>query len=509
MSLRFREKIQTLLRKISLPVIFSGVLHALIFPRSGVWALSAVFLIPALSWIPVSGARQGGWVFKSFWLAGTISNIIILYWIYHVLYLNGAGIPASLAGVFLLAAYLGLYWGIFGLGVYLFRESRPGFLLVFIPALWTALEYARTYLFTGFPWLLTGYSLWSLPVLIQAASVTGVYGISFYIIFVNTSIWLSVRNRTIAPAALSALFTVILLLYGINNLYPRSEKYLKTTLLQGNISQYMKWDAEYENHILSTYRRLSLDAARSSPDMIIWPETALPGSLTGQLRLIDYVKDLAGRTGAYHIIGSFEYLRGNYYNSAYVVSPEGEISEPYRKTHLTPFGEYIPFRGLLSRFIEVINQVGDFSPGAEPVTLEIPGVRIATAICFESIFPAEARVFFRRGAGIYVNITNDGWFLDTAGPYQHFVHSVFRAVENRSYVLRAANTGISAVINPAGKVIKSSGVLEETSLTAAAGITGEKTLYSIYGDIFALITLIFAGGSVLWRLICLRNTARN
>jgi apolipoprotein N-acyltransferase len=248
---------------------------------------------------------------------------------------------------------------------------------------------------------------------------------------------------------------------------PEDREKTDITILQGNISQYRKWDDAYEKEILDTYKRLYKKAAAEEPDIIIWPETSLPAALNTNPQMKSYIKKLSetGTGSAYNLIGAVENSRGRYYNSAYLVKPTGDILTPYRKLHLVPFGEFIPFRKFLSPFISVVNETGDFSSGDSYRLLKAGKVKIATGICFEDVFPRLTGKFISKGANVYVNITNDGWYLKSAGAYQHFAHSVFRAVENRIYVIRAANTGISAIISPYGRIEKKTELLTEETFS--------------------------------------------
>ncbi|NLB34202.1 MAG: apolipoprotein N-acyltransferase [Elusimicrobia bacterium] len=468
-------------------------------------------MVPALVWL-LNPENQAGYkkIFGNFFLGGFTSYLIILYWIYGVLYLNGAGFFGAMAGYLALAAYLAIYWGLFGVLLHYMRAVGTLPLMFFIPLLWTGLELIKTYLFTGFPWLLTGYSLWSYTPLIQISSVTGVLGLSFLVLFLNAGVALFIRERKFFALAIPLLATTIVSIYGFYKISNTDEEGdYKAAILQGNISQYLKWDSEQEGETLRIYRDLAIQAAEEKPDLIVLPETVLPSALEVDPYTTFYTRRIAETTSAPLILGSVELSRRKYYNSAYSISPDGEISVPYRKIHLVPFGEYIPFRSILSNFIGVINEIGDFDPGEERILLNAKNMKFATAICFESIFGGEVSCFFREGAEVFVNITNDGWFLDTAGPYQHFIHSIFRSVENRTYSLRSANTGISAIIDPAGRILNKTKLLEETYITGNFSPSKKRTFYSRCGDLFAYFSLSGALAMIIWRILCIKNIKKN
>jgi len=481
-----------------LSALISGVLFPLLFPKFNLYFLAPVFLIPLLHFS--NKADTGKKSFVTSWISGSVCYLLLLYWVYNVLYLNGAGYLGSVTGYIALSAYLGLYWGAFGLiSHYAFRFNMR-YKLIFLPAVWTLLEYLKTYFLTGFPWLLSGYALWKIKPLIQLAEYTGVYGLSFLVIFANTAVYLSIKRKHFKPLLPAAVVLIAVFLLGNSRIKAFNDGGEKITvsILQGSISQYKKWNAAYEKEILRTYKELhQKTVAQNKPELIVWPETALPAPLTGNPKINNYMTELAAGAGVYELVGSVEKVRGKYYNSAYIVSPEGEISSPYRKNHTTPFGEYIPFRKALSLFVGVVNDVGDFESGRRIKALKAGNFKVATAICYESIFPGLIRKFFDNGSDILVNITNDGWFLQTAGPYQHFIHSVIRAVENRTYVVRAANTGISAFISPVGEITAKTKLMETAALKSAAG-KNSLTFYSKFGDVFIAV-LVFILGIIIWK----------
>ncbi|MFW6134702.1 MAG: apolipoprotein N-acyltransferase [Elusimicrobiota bacterium] len=490
----------------------SGILYSLLFPKFNLYFLFPVALAPLIYYgIKYTRTnRHPKILFLYFLGSGTVANLILLYWIYPTLYRNGAGPVISVLGLILLSAYIGLYWGMFSFSIYYTKCFKPLYRIIFIAISWVLLEYIRAHLFTGFPWLLLGYSLWKIKPMIQIADITGIYGISFIIVLINVSISFYALKRNLKLFILPFALIFLFLSYGIlktNSAHSRPD--LKVCMLQGNISQYKKWNSAFKHEILNTYGNLHKKAQQHRPDLIIWPETAIPGVMTREPELMNYIKELTADSDAYELIGSVEKANGKYYNSVYLISPKGEIVDSYRKVHLTPFGEYIPFRIFLSPFAGVVNEVGDFEPGDNIRLLKFNDYKISTGICFEGIFPSLVRRFFKQGSNIFVNVTNDGWFLNTAGPYQHFVHSVLRAVENRTYVLRTGNTGISAIVSPKGKILKKTGLLKETILCGKAGISENLTFYQKFGNLFVVI-LFFSGIFIIllsnWKEIkCLKN----
>lgn len=494
----------------------SGFLLVLAFPPFGAGWLAWFALVPLLFSLEGVGLKKGllyGFIFGAAFFLGTV------YWVVHSMYYYG-GVPfgVGVLAMLLLVVYLSLYPAAFGLLASLASTSRPSARLVLVPVFWTAVEYLRGHLFTGLPWVLAGYSQTAYLPVIQVADITGVWGVSFLVVFVNSALWITARRflykdgstRVIVPvAALAAV--VLVLAYGFLRIWQVDEDVkhwsgLRAAVAQGSIDQSVKWDKSFQDVTLDIYRDLSLKASRDGARLIVWPETAVPFYFNA-----DKVKDgklgsITREAGSYVLTGSPSYnynlMTGKvmYYNSAYLLSPSGDEAGRYDKFHLVPFGEYVPLKKFFPFFRKLTEGVGDFSegPGAVPIRFEHGG--IGTLICYESIFPEIASASVRNGSTILVNITNDAWFGRTSAPYQHFDMAVFRAVENRVFLLRAANTGISAIIGPAGRVRKQAGLFEKAVLVDDVGLRdGALTVYSMYGDIFAWACLAGTGVFIIKR----------
>jgi len=252
------------------------------------------------------------------------------------------------------------------------------------------------------------------------------------------------------------------------------------------------WGLAFQKETIAIYKNLSASLASQGPRLIIWPETAVPFYLQFDKNLGPEVFDMSRHANAYLFTGAPAY-KGyaqdvEYYNSAFLISPEGEIIGKYDKTHLVPFGEYVPLKKYLPFIHKLVVGVGDFTPGKRLEPLEFEGNSFGVLICFESIFPELARGFIKKGAGFLINITNDAWFGRTSAPYQHFSQSIFRAVENKVFLIRAANTGISGVIDPVGRVRVQSGIFTREAIGDEIKLRDARlfTFYSRYGDIFAI-----------------------
>ncbi|MFH1238686.1 MAG: apolipoprotein N-acyltransferase, partial [bacterium] len=258
--------------------------------------------------------------------------------------------------------------------------------------------------------------------------------------------------------------------------------------------QGMKWDQARQLEVLDKYAYLSRAAAREGAGIIVWPETAVPGYLRYQMGLLFRVKNVARVNKVWLIIGSPDYQDEKYYNSVFLISPDGEIAGQYSKMHLVLFGEKIPLRKTLAMFFKIFDELGDYTPGEKISLLETPAGKVGAEICFESVFPDLFRRFVKNGADLMVNVTEDGWYGRTSAPGQHFSVNIFRAVENRVSVVRAANTGISGFIDPYGRPRKISAIFTEDFLTDEVVLREKTTFYTRYGDLFsylcALITIL-------------------
>lgn len=428
---------------------------------------------------------------KSFfvgWVSGTLGFLAILYWIIPTFKAAGLSAVFGAGALLFLAGYIGLYYALyFSLCGILLKNLSEFSSLLICSSLWISLEHLRNYLFTGFPWGLLGYSQWQNPSFIQIAEFTGIYGVSFLIIFFNILIFLWIKNKKIK------LFSIFffLLLFSSNffilslrkNSIPKSANNFSVVLLQGNIDQYKKWDSYFINEILNSYKRLA-ESAPQSCQLMIWPETAVPGWIPNENWLMERLKNIITPTKTFHLVGAVTNQNKNY-NSAFLFNSKGDILARYDKTHLVPFGEFVPMHAFLKKWIKVLNQLGGFDSGKETKLLKIENMTLGVNICYEAIFPNLIRQQALKGAELLINITNDGWYLDTAALEQHFSMNIFRAIENRRTLIRCANTGISGVIKPNGIISKWSESNKQTILEDLVPLSSEITFYTRYGDIFA------------------------
>jgi apolipoprotein N-acyltransferase len=373
----------------------------------------------------------------------------------------------------------------------------------------------RASVLTGFPWCLLGHSQYGQILLIQTADLAGVYGISLVIVLCNGLIYralFDVRSfRTAAGITETAVILLLVftsLLYGRYSLERHGEvagrgPSLRVAVVQGNIDQSLKWNPEHQEKTIRTYETLTRKAAPFRPDLVLWPETAVPFFFQERTALSRRVVESAVSLKASLVFGSPAYGHADgkrrFYNRAYLLSPEGRVEDHYDKIHLVPFGEYVPLQRFLPFVHRLVPAAGDFASGDKVTPLRIPGTPAGVLICYEVIFPELAREQVGMGSRVLLNLTNDAWFGRTSAPHQHLAMSVFRAVENRRPLVRAANTGISAFVSPIGEIVQKSELFTEALLTREVAL-GEPTLsfYTRYGDLPAA-ALLLAG---LIKMIC-------
>lgn len=495
--------------------------------RFGWWPLLFVALVPLLVFITGKGPRTS---FSAGLLTGFFFHVGMLYWIVIVLGRYGGLPPAlSVPAVLLLSLYMGMYTAVFA-GLISFlgsREKDRGNAIRFLfaaPFLWVGLDWLRSILFSGFPWMDLGYGLYSQPVLLQLADLGGHHLITFVLIMINGLVLFAVNllrhdnsgkkmHKIRSAVSLAVVFLFLATGYSVfryrhfSRLSETSPRF-QVTVAQGNIAQDEKWTPAMKASTLDVYRRLSGEAVdRSRSSLVVWPETALPFFPVND-PLFSTVSGWAASRGVWLLTGApyFEIASDLqrsfknavvYFNSALLISPGGKIAGRYDKQHLVPFGEYVPLRKLLFFLEPLVESVGNFSSGSSGAPLTAGEIKLGVLICYESIFPALAREEAAAGANVLVNITNDAWYGRSSAPYQSFAMAVLRAVENRRSLVRAANTGISGFVDPVGRVMDKSPIFEALSLSAAVPVLESETIFTGLGHMFApgcllLFPLMFA-----------------
>ncbi len=480
-----------------LGALFTGLVLALAYPKFDLFPLAFValgLLLLLVKMYPGRGFRLG-------FLAGFSFFFLLLYWLTGVMtHFGGLPLPAAWGILALLSAYLALYLAV---PVYLFEQLKLyeiSVLNAFILAgLVVLFEYLRGFILGGFPWGLLGASQYRFLDLIQAADIGGVYLISFLVVLVNYALFaLFADYRRAWPV--EAVVLVIFLSFLVYGHLERQKDWpgmpFEVGLIQGNIPQDIKWDKAFKQASLKRYFELSEKAIRHGAQILIWPETAIPFYFFPDQGLGCKIIAWSQTHQALLLFGaprlSLYQDRIEIHNSLFLVA-KGRIKGVYDKQHLVPFGEYVPLENVFPFLRTFAVASGDYRPGPNGGPLRLSRHKVfGPLICFESIFPWLARKQVQKGATVLVVVTNDAWFGRSAGPYQHFAQAVFRAIENRRYVLRAANTGISGVISPTGEILCATKLEETTAPCAKAGFLSYLTVYTKYGTFFPLFYLFWA-----------------
>jgi len=494
-------------------LLLTGALFVLSYvlgtPGYDVPGLPFICLAPFLA-VAVSAhsARQAA--FRG-WVAGTAGSIPLYYWIAYTIAVQGRlGWALGALAAFLVSAYIGAYFSVAAAAAR-HLESRFGERgLWLFPFAWTALEMARSYLFSGFPWMLLGYALAGSATLRQAADLAGVPGLSFLLALSGVSVYLSGRrlcDRFQAKAAIPTIPGIVVVLFLV--LYGRYVSAnpavsaarlpeVKVAIAQGGIDQSVKWDPGYQLATLGIYGELTREARDAGAQVVVWPETAAPFFYGWEAGLSRRLEAIAVAGGVPILFGAPWYDPaggGKFYNSVFQMDARGVVLGRYDKRHLVPFGEYVPLRPVLFFLSRLTPGEGDFSTGTSPALFQVHGQPVAASICYEALFPALIREGVLEGATWLVNVTNDAWFGDTVAPHQHLAMARMRCVEFRRPMVRAANSGISAVIEADGGIAASLGLFRRGVLVARVHPATGETVYAKTGEIFGIfcsILTIFA-----------------
>jgi apolipoprotein N-acyltransferase len=525
--------------------LLSGVAQIVIFPLPDLYFLSWIAFTPlvvavlrarkaeTLQLNDSPGARFVSGNFSQGFLLGYVSGVIwyagTCYWIRDTMHQYGGLNQAAALGILLLfCLYLAVYHGVFGglLALIAGRQNRLSRLaLISAPFLWVAVELARTRI-TGFPWQLLGTAQVDNLPLARIASITGVYGLSFEIMLVNTAFASAflVRKQRRKTLLIASLGAAVALQAGRLVQAPPLPADHTAYLLQQNIPilENSEWTKAYFQNTLrqlqeETLRPMREESAKGStlPNLIIWPESPAP-FYTSDPFFRDAISDLARNTMAWIVTGSLGIKNATQnpeqstelYNSAALISPDGDWTERYDKVHLVPFGEFVPFRSLFSFAAGLTQQVGDFHRGNSRQPLHAGGQNLGTFICYESVFPDEVRQFARNGAQVLVNISNDGWYGDSGAYAQHLNQSRMRAIENGRWLLLDTNTGVTAAIDPYGRIVARLPRKVRSTLKAPYALLNVTTFYTRHGDWFAYLCAIISVVALLRRFLPRMKTGR-
>ncbi len=452
-----------------------------------------------------------------------------LYWLYRAMHYYGGMSPAlSVLVLVLLVLILSIYLALAPLVARFIQSRWRGEFIALLPVVWVAVEFCRNYVpMNGFPWSNVAMSQWKSLRVIQIVDVVGIYGLMFVIVWVNAfvaEVVMRLRGEKVrmlvAKAVATAVIVVATLVYGhvrygdVARAEP-SGGVLKVGIVQPNIAQEEKWAKE---RIVENLHRLRFATRRlrdAAVDLVIWPEASFPFPLaTGESSLNPKVLGFdEGELSAFpHVMFGVitERPDGEYHNSAMLFDAKGVRRGIYHKAHLVPFGEYVPYEKVFFFARKLAEPIGKFKAGESYEPIVSGQARIGPLICYEDVFPEIARKLTAKGANLLANVTNDAWYGVSSAPYQHAALSVFRAVENRRYVVRATNTGVSAIIAPTGRMEMESGIFEDALMVSPVVLSDELTIYTRLGDWFAWACLAYTAiGLVMAAVMKYRRKAKS
>jgi apolipoprotein N-acyltransferase len=472
---------------------------------------------------PLLLAVQGAPVSRAF-LLGLITGFIYftgtLYWITIVMsQYGGLSFVVAVLVNALLIAYLALFPAAFAMVTARLSVAMGPASLVAAPFAWVATELGRAYLFTGFPWVLLGYSQATVLPIAQFASVFGVWGLSAIQAGVSAALAYAAARaarrpvdagrrwliQTYAPIALTLIATIVLGAWGARRIgrgeWTGGGEPVKVGLIQGNVDQADKWDPTRAVTIFREYLNMTRRAIGEGAQVVLWPESSTPFYFEEDKPGGELVRAIARQTQVPILVGSDQIARGEptrYYNSAFLVRADGSDGGVYRKMHLVPFGEYVPLKQLFFFAGRLVEAVSDFSPGESLVLLPVRDRYMSTSICYEIVYPDLVRQAVSAGSQLLTTITNDAWFGRTSAPYQHFAQASMRAIENGRYLVRAANTGVSGIVDPYGRVVAATRIFEPAVVVGDARFVDGRTIYSRIGDLFAYASGVFTLTALLF-----------
>jgi apolipoprotein N-acyltransferase len=485
------------LKRASIPLgALTGALLVLSLPKPDLYPLAWVALVPLL--FIVAQAASVSQVFLASYVAGAVFFAGTCYWMAETMIVyGGLSTPLALAVGALFALVHALYFVLFAFGLRLAvkKFGQPG--IFFAAPFWVTADLLRSYAFSGFPWMFTGYALVPYAGVLQIVSWTGIYGLSFLATAVNSLIVYGLLRRRITWIGAAAVIIAAAWLVPVFG--ERTTDPIAVRLVQTNIPLDQPWKKPEFDALVSELIALSTRDG-TKPRLVVWPETPAPFYLAADAEFRARMQNVARKLAAYFLVGYIDATGESPTNSAGLLGPTGDPISRYDKMHLVPFGEYVPLKRLLFFADSLTTQVGNFAAGTNYTLSAVDGHKISTIICYESIFPNLVRQFVKGGSELILLITNDGWFGQSSAPYQHLRMGVVRAVENRRYIVRTANTGISAIVDPYGRIEAETPVGVRTILDGTAHFRSDRTFYTQYGDVFAYANVLVVIILLLWRM---------
>jgi apolipoprotein N-acyltransferase len=490
----------------------SGILLALSFPKYGHPAIAWIALTPLL--IALSQRLSLSRAFGLGLLTGTIYLWGTLYWLSTVMTRYGG---INLAGAVLInavfVAYLALYPALFAVVVRRLMMAFGSAALIAAPLVWTATELGRMYVFTGFPWVLLGYSQARVLPIAQAASVVGVFGVSAIVAAVGAALAGVVIARALRPAALVVAGVLSIAVWGnvrANHAeLTREGQPVHVGVIQPNVLEEERETPGRAPEILGRDLSLTRDALAKNVSLVVWPESGLsPYTIDDYPDVAQAIRQTAQRARVSILVGSDQYQwkvdgtrreAEKSFNAAFMIGADGSTDAVYRKMHLVPWGEYVPLKNWLTFVGPLVQAIGrGFDAGDTITLLPFGNHAISTAICYEIIYPDFVRQFVLRGSELLTTITNDSWFGATSAPYQHFEQASMRAIEEGRYLVRSANTGVSGIVDPYGHVIARTDIFHPAVLVGEVRLLRATTIYTRIGDVFAYASVIVTAALLLF-----------
>lgn len=468
--------------------LLGAAILILAFPKFNIFPLAWIALVPFIIVLHTITPSKGFWYGLIF---GIVFSLSIFIWIYHV----------AVEGLIFATIFYALPFGIFGaIAAYFYEKTKAeDYLkrLIFIPSAYVLIaEYLKALKPMGMSCGVLGVSQYKFLPIMQISDIFGVFGVSWLIVLFNVYIAEMIMGNVPAAARkkinfIVPLIVILCLFYGFYKLsanYKTGEPF-KISIVQPNIDQGVKWDRNYFDETLNKLSALTEKGAIEKPSLVIWPETALPDVLLLNYNLSNTMNAFVNNKKINLLTGSLDFYGNKLYNSAFFIVPDNFVAEKYDKMHLFPMGEYNPLKEILPHF-KILDRIGKYSLGKKQTVFEVEGRKFSVLICLESIFPYLSRDAVLKGAQFLVTITNDAWFMRTNAAEQHIALSQARAIENRVYMVFAANTGYSAFIDPCGRIYKVSNLFEDAVLTDNIYTAGKRSIFTRFGEWFIIICLI-------------------
>jgi apolipoprotein N-acyltransferase len=497
------------MRQIFLTII-SGILFSLSFPRPSLWPFAFIALVPFFYALNKAPKNQHCFLYGAVW--AVVMAVAMGHWMFIAL-CQHYGLGWGKAGLFFIICLvmpLVFLYGVFSLAYGFFKRDRWIFYAAVLPSLWVVAESLKVLLPGLIPWGNIAYAVMPFADFIQISDMTGVYGITWIIVWVNSLVFLLIkgfRNNARPRYRMAGVLFLLLFVFAAIIGYGRFRQAdirasagngepINVTLVQGNFSLSERWSGMGFYRRIQTYLSMSrTEEGADAPRMIVWPETTLNASARLDAGFFKSLMQAIGSEALLISGGLKSAAEGDVYNSAYLISGKGRLQR-YDKHILLPYAETVPMIDWLGGFYTAPDE---FVKGRTPLCFETFLGKVAASICFETLYPDYIRRSVKRGAEVLVNISNDAWFGASAMPYMHLNAARMRAIENRRYVLRTSNSGISAIINPNGRLEEQSGLFQQARINGTCRLLDQHTIYAEYGN-----WVLYAAAAVLL-LACLRQ----